>query len=117
MPVGVESSTITIPATPMQESLWWVLQRARNKSVYNITWRLACDRPIDVDALEVAWQAMVARHEALRTSVVRIQDAVSMVVHPSAPARVQLVEAERLDRVDVERLLCLIAEEAQAQEF
>ncbi|GAB3157534.1 hypothetical protein GCM10027290_58740 [Micromonospora sonneratiae] len=116
MPTDLERDTITIPATPMQESLWWVHQRARNKSVYNITWRLTGDRAIDPDALGVAWQTLVDRHEALRTSVVRPGDDVQMVVHPSVRAQVRRIEVDDPGAVEVDALLRLIAEEVQEQE-
>jgi len=78
--VDLEAGTVTVPATAMQEALWWVHQRARNQSVYNLTWRLACDRPLDVEALAVAWQAVVDRHEALRTVFAWVDDAAEQVV-------------------------------------
>lgn len=116
MRTNVERSTSTIPATPMQEALWWVHQRARNKSVYNITWRLTCDRAVDLDALAIAWQTLVDRHEALRTSVVRPGETVQMVVHPFVRPQVRRVEVDAVGAADADTLLRLIAEEAQEQE-
>lgn len=63
------TDTGMIPATPLMEMLWWIHQRAKNKSVYNQTWPLRADRPLDFDALRVAWQAVVDRHEAMRASL------------------------------------------------
>ncbi|GAA3266049.1 hypothetical protein GCM10020218_002620 [Dactylosporangium vinaceum] len=103
----------TVPATPMQEALWWVHQRARNKSVYNITWRLGCAAPLDADALRTAWQQLVNRHEALRTRVARHNDVVTLIVVPQATARVQLVTLDDPGSVPVGVLLRLIAEELQ----
>lgn len=59
----------TITASPMMEALWWVHHRAKNKSVYNLTWPMECDRALDLTALGIAWQAVVDRHEALRSSL------------------------------------------------
>ncbi len=117
MTTDVERRTVTVPATPMQEALWWIHQRAKNKSVYTITWRLTCDKAVDLDALAVAWQAVVDRHEALRTSVVRPAETVQMVVHPSVRVQVGLVEADEADATDADTLLRLIAEEAQDEEL
>jgi thioesterase domain-containing protein len=67
-----------IPASPLMEMLWWIHQRAKNKSVYNQTWPLRADRPLDFDALRVAWQAIVDRHDAMRAGL-HHRDGVVMV--------------------------------------
>ena len=95
------------PATAMQESVWWIHQRARNKSLYNLTWRLLCDRPVDVERLRAAWQRLTDRHEALRTAVLRVGDDVTLTVHDTREARLDVVE------VGDEELAQLIAEEAR----
>src|SRR4051794_30060754 len=100
----------------MQEALWWVHQRAQNKSVYNITWRLSCDRPVDQGALDLAWQAVVDRHEALRTSVVRSAGGVELVVHPRVESRPRRIEIDAPGDADVETLLRLLAEELHERE-
>jgi thioesterase domain-containing protein len=105
--------TLTIPATPTQESVWWVHQRAKNKSLYNLTWRLACDRPVDFDALRIAWQAMVDRHDALRTSVTHAGTTIQLTVHPCVPADLGRVEVDDAHTGDEDTLLRLIAEEVQ----
>lgn len=106
-------TTFTTPATPMQESVWWVHQRAKNKSLYNLTWRLGCDRAVDFDALAIAWQAMVDRHEALRTSVARNGTTVELTVWPHATADLGRVDVDDPGSVDADTLLRLIAEEVQ----
>lgn len=117
MPTETEDSTTTVRATWMQESLWWAHQRAKNKSVYNITWRLTCDKPVDADALTIAWQALVDRHEALRTSLVREDDTAHMVVHPRVRARLRTVDLDVPESPDLDLLLGLIGEETQDQAF
>ncbi|MEU7477842.1 condensation domain-containing protein [Lentzea sp. NPDC042327] len=99
------------PATAMQESVWWIHQRARNKSLYNLTWRLLCDRPLDVDRLRSAWQRLTDRHEALRTAVQRTGDHITLTVHDTRTARLHVVEVDHGD----EELARLIAEEVQEQ--
>ncbi|WP_307961762.1 condensation domain-containing protein [Salinispora arenicola] len=84
----------------MQEALWWVHQRARDQSVYHLTWRLGVNEPIDGEALAVAWQALVDRHEALRTSVVRQAGTVTLVVAPRivvSPHRLHVDDLEDAD--------------------
>jgi thioesterase domain-containing protein len=106
-----------VAATPMQEALWWVHQRARNQSVYNLTWRLGCGSTVDVDALGVAWQAVVDRHEALRTAAVRVDGVLRLVVTPRLPVQVQRVEIADPGGTPAEELLRLICEELSEQSF
>ncbi|HTZ45345.1 MAG TPA: condensation domain-containing protein [Jatrophihabitans sp.] len=104
-----------IPATAMQESLWWIHQRARDKSVYNLTWRLTCDGPLDLAALRLAWQAVVGRHETLRGCLRREQDRLEFVVAPRLAARFGTIAVDDPGPLDGAELLRLIAEEVQSQ--
>jgi hypothetical protein len=96
----------------MQEALWWVHQRAKNKSVYNITWRMACSHAPDLAALQVAWQAVVERHDALRTALVLGADGLELVTLPELTVDLQRIE---VDAEPSEELFRLIAEEIQEQ--
>ncbi|GAA0210871.1 hypothetical protein GCM10010492_05800 [Saccharothrix mutabilis subsp. mutabilis] len=65
-------STVTpelfrFPASSGQRRLWLLDQLMPASPVYNIGWRVALDGPLDVEALHRALNAVVARHEALRT--------------------------------------------------
>ncbi|CCH30859.1 non-ribosomal peptide synthetase [Actinosynnema sp. NPDC047251] len=54
------------PASSGQRRLW-LLDQLMPGPVYNIGWRVALDGPVDEEALHGALNAVVARHEALRT--------------------------------------------------
>ncbi len=54
------------PASSGQRRLW-LLDQLMPGPVYNIGWRVTLDGPLDVPALHAALNALVARHEALRT--------------------------------------------------
>ncbi|MFD8492743.1 condensation domain-containing protein [Amycolatopsis sp. NPDC059657] len=107
---GVEHETTT--ATPSQAAMWWLHQRAKDKSVYHITWRLVAGRAIDQAALATAWQCVADRHDVLRTSVVRSGEDVQLRVQPKLRVSVGRVEA---DEPGTDELLGLLAEEAQQQ--
>lgn len=107
--------TSTAAATPTQEAMWWLCQRAKNKSVYHITWRLAADRAIDPAALAIAWQCVVDRHDVLRTSVSRSGEDVRLHVRSRLRAPVSRVEVDDPGEAGADELLRLIAEEAQQQ--
>ncbi|TDP92848.1 condensation domain-containing protein [Labedaea rhizosphaerae] len=118
-PVAVPSVSPAagVPVTAMQESLWWVHQRARNQSVYNLTWRLGCGSTVDVTALGVAWQAVVDRHEALRTAVYRVDGELRLVVTPTLPVRVQRIQIADPGGTPTDELLRLVCEELSEQSF
>ncbi|MFI5844827.1 condensation domain-containing protein [Catenuloplanes sp. NPDC051500] len=111
-PAGIVPDAV--PATAMQEALWWVHQRARDRSVYHLTWRLAVDTPLDERALAAAWQAIVDRHEALRTAVVRPADTVTLVVAPHVVVGLHRVEVDDPGEADAGTVSRLIAEEVHA---
>ena len=104
-----------VPATGMQEALWWAHQRARNRSVYNLTWRLACDRAVDFDALGTAWQAVVDRHDAMRTALVSRDGRLELDLVEHVTVVPQRIEVDEADSPDT--LLRLIAEEVHEQVF
>lgn len=116
---GPVTTALTVAATPSQEALWWVHQRARNRSVYNLTWRLGCDRAPDPDALAVAWQAVTDRRDALRASVApRARgDAgtVELTVAPTLTVGVRRVDVDDPGDTPAAELFRLIAEEVNEQ--
>ncbi|GAA1352287.1 non-ribosomal peptide synthetase [Saccharothrix algeriensis] len=79
------------PASSGQRRLW-LLDQLVPGPVYNIGWRVALDGPLDPGALRAALDAVVARHEALRTRF-EAEDGVPVQVVSSA----QPVELPVLD--------------------
>lgn len=110
---------VTVDVTPLQHGRWVAHSRALDRSVYNITWRLAVDRPVHLDTLDAAWRWLVNRHEALRTSIVPAGDTVRMLVHRSvrvALERVEIpVDGRPVSEVDAE--FRSVAERVHGTEF
>ncbi|MFI9811618.1 condensation domain-containing protein [Saccharothrix variisporea] len=100
-----------VAATPAQEALWWVHQRAARKSVYHVTWRLGCASPPDLTALRTAWQAVVDRHDALRMGLVSADGVVRACVAERVAAPVRSVVVDDPGSLPVPSLLARIAEE------
>lgn len=96
------------PASFAQEQLFFLDELAAGDTVYNIlmVWRLT--GPLRVDTLQRSIDLVVARHEALRTTIHRVDDALHQVVapHTSAPLHVidlsELPEGDREKRLDEE---------------
>jgi thioesterase domain-containing protein len=107
----IPTETGMLPANPMMEALWWVHHRSKNKSVYNLTWPMTCERQLDFDALRVAWQAMVDRHEALRASLHQHDGAVLLAIADHVDVEPERVQIADPGSMPVDRLLRSIAEE------
>ncbi|GAA0706706.1 condensation protein [Dactylosporangium roseum] len=102
-----------VPASAMMEALWWLHHRAKNQSVYNLTWRMSCDRPLDRPALAAAWQAVAERHEAMRGSLHQGDGRILLEVADSVELPLQWVDVDDPGDVPADDLLRLIAEEVQ----
>jgi amino acid adenylation domain-containing protein len=56
------------PASFAQRWMWLLAEMDPGEPTYNTAWALRLDGPLDVTALQQAWDAAVVRHEALRTT-------------------------------------------------
>ncbi|HEX6370148.1 MAG TPA: amino acid adenylation domain-containing protein [Longimicrobium sp.] len=56
-----------VPLSFAQERMWFLQRMSPASGAYNMAEALALDGPLDVEALRRAFQALLARHEVLRT--------------------------------------------------
>ncbi len=56
------------PTSFGQRRMWLLAEMDPGEPTYNITWALWLEGELDVGALQQAWDAALARHEALRTT-------------------------------------------------
>ncbi|MGM1058436.1 amino acid adenylation domain-containing protein [Saccharothrix sp. Mg75] len=97
VPEGRADEVFLFPASSGQRRLWLVDQLLPGSPVYNIGWRVGVDGPLDVAALRAALDALVARHEALRTRFA-VDDGVPVqVVSATSPVRLHLADAPDVD--------------------
>ncbi|AOR66754.1 non-ribosomal peptide synthetase [Burkholderia stabilis] len=74
-----------VPASFAQTRLWLHARLIDAPDAYHITERLALTGTLDAHALRLACDALIARHEALRTTFDEAQDGVAQTIH--APLR------------------------------
>ncbi|KVP48759.1 non-ribosomal peptide synthetase [Burkholderia ubonensis] len=105
-----------VPASFAQTRLWLHQRLIDASDAYHITERLALTGPLDAHALRLACDALIARHEALRTTFDEAAGGVMQTIHPPlrCPWRetdlASLAEPQRGERADE----VAAADEAQA---
>ncbi|MFC6064418.1 non-ribosomal peptide synthetase [Streptomyces ochraceiscleroticus] len=77
-PDGIER----IPLSYGQQQLWFIDQLAPGLPTYNIAGALWLTGPLDTDALGRAVDALVERHEVLRTRLVAVDGRPSQIIDP-----------------------------------
>ncbi|AOJ01810.1 non-ribosomal peptide synthetase [Burkholderia mayonis] len=80
-----ENRAASVPASFAQTRLWLHARLLGESAAYHITERLRLDGALDANALRLACDALIARHEALRTTFAEGADGVLQTVH--APTR------------------------------
>jgi amino acid adenylation domain-containing protein/FkbM family methyltransferase len=103
-----------IPLSFAQRRLWLLAQMGVNEPYHIFAgWRLK--GPLDRQALRRALDRIVARHEALRTTFVSIENEAEQRIAPQQESRFQLLESELPAQIGAqEELDRLIREEAAA---
>jgi thioesterase domain-containing protein len=116
---AIASGQVMVPATPMQESMWWIHHRSTINSVYNLTWRMSCGAEVDLAGLQAAWQAVHDRHDALRSGLHQQDGSVFMLVLPAVTAELEhvVIAEPAAGPASAGRLLALIAEELHERPF
>ncbi|HEV3271508.1 MAG TPA: condensation domain-containing protein [Candidatus Methylacidiphilales bacterium] len=100
---GAEASSSTkggedfvMPCSISQERFWLLDQLSPGNSALNIPIALKLKGPLNVEALQKALEAVVRRHEVLRTSFLRTDEKVMQAISPEAR-----FELRQIDLTDV----------------
>ncbi|PHP90130.1 non-ribosomal peptide synthetase [Burkholderia sp. AU18528] len=91
-----------VPASFAQTRLWLHARLIDAPDAYHITERLALTGPLDGHALRLACDALIARHEALRTTFDEAKDGVAQTIH--APLRCPWRETDLEALPDAQRV-------------
>lgn len=82
------------PLSYSQQRLWFLAQMEPDSGGYNIPVALRLDGRLDLVLLQEALDRVVARHEALRTTVATEHEQASQLVHPVIRVRIETEELE-----------------------
>jgi FkbH-like protein len=94
LPMQLASRDGPLPVSFVQERLWFLDQLEPGNHAYNVPVALRLQGRLDVPALERAFNAIAARHEALRTTLVYQDGELIQKIAPSAPLEIQTASFE-----------------------
>jgi len=84
-----DAHTVTYALSPSQRRFWFAEQMQPHSTVNTIAVAVRLEGPLDVDALEKALQALVDRHEQLRSTFSERQGEPCQIVHASMAVALQ----------------------------
>jgi amino acid adenylation domain-containing protein len=97
------------PLSHGQQALWFLSRMAPDSAAYHVTAAARIRQPVDAGALRRAYEALVERHAALRTTFIAEEGRPRAVVHERAAAGFELADASDLDDAGLNRLLVEMA--------
>ncbi|HEX2189552.1 MAG TPA: amino acid adenylation domain-containing protein, partial [Longimicrobiaceae bacterium] len=95
-PIEPVSRAQPLPLSFAQQRLWLVDRIDPGSPAYNMAAALRLRGALDADALRASLDALVARHETLRTTFAERGGRPVQVIHPAAPAPLPIVDLSRL---------------------
>src|SRR5437868_8601316 len=84
-----------VPAKPLsfaQQRLWFLEQLEPNSSIYNVPILVRLTGALDVVALEQCLDTIIARHEALRTRFIWLDDAPAQVIDTQGIVKIETID-------------------------
>lgn len=77
----------TAPLSGLQRGLWTHAQFNPDSTAYSIPWVFELDGPVELTALQLALDGLVARHEVLRTTFATERGEPRQLIHAERPPR------------------------------
>ncbi|MBI3789502.1 MAG: amino acid adenylation domain-containing protein, partial [Gemmatimonadetes bacterium] len=108
---AVHGDVQALPVSFAQRRFWLLDQLDEATAAYTLPFALACDGPLDADALAAAISLVVERHEALRTVFVLEGDEPVQVVLPPRAVPLPVEDLRPLGPDEAERRLAVALDE------
>ncbi|MEG5092537.1 amino acid adenylation domain-containing protein [Microcoleus sp. B13-B4] len=120
-PIGIALQPISrnqrIPLSFSQEQLWFLAQVEPNIPVYNEPCTIRFPGAIDVNALEKALNAIINRHESLRTRFMTVDGQPAMVIDPFSTFNLAVMDLRQLPEQEREAEALRLAKREAIQPF
>ena len=94
------SESFVLPASSAQQRLWLLEQLEPGNSAYNLSRAHRLAGPLDVSSLQASLNALVQRHESLRTTFATIDEETVEIVAASLTLPLRLVDLHELPQAD-----------------
>ncbi|UCH93630.1 MAG: amino acid adenylation domain-containing protein, partial [Candidatus Aminicenantes bacterium] len=85
------------PLSPAQKRLYFLQQLDPESTSYNVPLVLSIERDIDMERFELALTGLIARHESLRTSFVKVNEVPYQKIHNEAAFEVRHYDSDAED--------------------
>ena len=90
--IAPRDRALPVPLSPAQQRLWFLEQFNPGLPVYNESEAVRMKGDLNVDALEQALNAIIARHEILRSTILVTDEQPGVRVHESWPLRLKMID-------------------------
>jgi len=108
-PISRRNRSLPCPLSPIQERVWFMEQLNSKVPVYNESEAVRLKGKLDVEVMERALNAIVARHEILRSTIQTTGDQPVVIAHESWQLNLKRIDLRHLPvaerDAEVERLL------------
>ncbi|BAU16013.1 amino acid adenylation domain-containing protein (plasmid) [Leptolyngbya sp. NIES-3755] len=105
-----------LPLSFAQQRIWFLQQLEPSNPVYNIPTMLHLSGSLNLSALEQSFNALVQRHEVLRTSIATVDGQPQAVIHPPFSFNLPVVDLQALpanqQKTETQRLAAEAAQHA-----
>lgn len=116
-PLAPAPRTEKIPQTRAQQGLWLIDHFDPGHVAYNIPEAFFVEGPIDLQAMQLAVDQLLSRHETLRTSFYEEEGELFQAVAPAARAPVEFTDLSVLDASDRDQALYTLIREQAGRPF
>ena len=101
----VQSAFESIPLSFAQERQWVLWQLDPDSAAYNIPTALRLRGPLDVAVLEQSFNALIARHQTLRTTFASGEERPLQVIHLDMPLQIQQSTVTAFDETTIKTFI------------
>ncbi|MEH2084715.1 MAG: non-ribosomal peptide synthase/polyketide synthase [Nostoc sp.] len=116
-PILKRVENVELPLSFAQQRLWFLDQFEPNRPFYNIPIALRLAGTLNQAALQQSLQAIIVRHEALRTNFITIDGQASQIIQTSTDWQVWVVDLQHLSTTEQEITVQQLAQEHAIQPF
>ncbi len=95
-PLQAVPRTSTLPLSWAQEQLWWLAQLKPDSAAHNIPFAFRITGSLHLQALTQSFDEILRRHEALRTTVVMVDEHPTQAIAPPTPLFIPVIDLRSL---------------------